>query len=171
MRHLVRRLAILTPCFVLFVLLSPAAFADGGREHTQVGQNINVGAGENVGDLTCFGCSIRVRGHVTGDVTAFGGGIVVEDQGQIEGDATTFGGGIRLDKEVKISGDVTVFGGGLRRDPAASIGGDVTNFGGPLWIFLIFGLPLVFLGAFVALIIWIVRRLMRTPAPAPPATA
>ena len=38
---------------------------------------------ERVSDATCFGCTIHVRGHVMGDVTAFGGSIVVEDQGQV----------------------------------------------------------------------------------------
>ena len=61
--------------------------------------------------MTCFACSVRVRGHVAGDVTTFGGSIVVEDDGEIGGDATSFGGDVRLDKGVKVAGGVTVFGG------------------------------------------------------------
>jgi len=85
-----------------------------------------------------------VRGHVSGDVTAFGGSIVVEDQGQVNGDASAFGGDIRIDKEAKVAHDVAVFGGRIRRDPAATVGGDVTTIGGPGWIFLIFLTPLIF---------------------------
>ena len=153
---------------VLVITLSTAALAIDSTDRTQFGRDIVVGPNDEVSEATCFGCSVRVRGHVTGDVTAFGGSVVVEDQGEIAGDATTFGGGIRLSRGVKINGDVAVFGGRLRRDPGAIIHGDVANFGGPIWLFVIFGLPLVILGAFIALIVWLVRRLLR---PAVPVTA
>lgn len=155
-------------CLFLVAALSTFAFANGDRDRTQVGHDITVGPHEEMGDATCFGCSVRVRGHVTSDVTVFGGSVVVEDEGEISGDVTVFGGGVRLDREAKVGGDLTVFGGQIRRDAAASVGGDVTNFGGPIWLFLIFGLPLVILGAFIWLIVWLVRRLI---GPSVPATA
>ena len=160
--HLPRQL-----CAGLFFLaaLSTAAFAHGFHDRTQFGHDISVGPNEEIGEATCFGCSVRVRGHVSTDVTVFGGNIVVEDQGQVGGDATAFGGNIRLEKAVKIHGDVTVFGGRIHRDPDSAVGGDVTNFGGPIWVFLIFGLPLVFFGALIALIVWLVRWLMRPRVP------
>lgn len=156
-------------CLLFAATVSPAAFAAGNHERTQVGHDISVGPAEEISEATCFGCSVRVRGHVSGDVTTFGGSIVVEDHGQVGGDATTFGGEIRLDKEVSVHGDVTVFGGRIRRDPAATVGGEVNNMGGPGWIVLIFALPLGFLGLFVALVIWLIMRLLR-PA-TPPAAA
>jgi len=160
------RIALRICWWLLFLgAISSTAFADGARDRTQFGHNISVGPGEEVAEGTCFGCSVRVRGHVTGDVTTFGGSIVVEDEGQIGGDATSFGGDVRLEKGVKILGDVTVFGGQLRRDATASVSGDVTNFGGTGWLLLIFALPLVILGAFVAFVIWLVRRLTRPSMP------
>lgn len=159
----VRRLRFLSAGVIFLVALSSGAFAD--RDRTQVGHTINIGPDEEVGDATCFGCSIRVRGHVSGDVTAFGGSVVVEDQGQVGVDATVFGGDIRIDKAAKIARDVTVFGGRIRRDPAATVGGDVTTMGGPGWIFLIFLAPLIFIGLFIALIVWIIRRLLRPSVP------
>jgi hypothetical protein len=163
MTHLVHlRMAFLALLFCL--ALSSVALADSDR--TQVGHTINVGPGEEVGEATCFGCSIRVRGHVNGDVTAFGGSILIEDQGQVKGDATAFGGDVRLDKAAAIAGDVTVFGGRVRRDPAASVGGDVSNFSGAGWMLLIVVLPLAFIGGFVTLIVWLVRRLTRHSVPA-----
>jgi len=153
-------------CLFLLVVLSTLAFADGGRDRTQVGHDITIGPNEEVSDATCFGCSVRVRGHVATDVTVFGGNIVVEQQGQIAGEAVAFGGGIRLDKEARVGGDVTVFGGHARFDPSASVGGDVTNFAGSIWLFLIFGLPLAILGAIIALIVWLVRRLTQPSLPA-----
>lgn len=152
---------------VLFVVaLSGAAFAEDAHDRTQFGRDINIGPGEEASDATCFGCSVRVRGHVQGDVTTFGGNIVVEDQGEIGGDTTTFGGHVRLEKGIKVRGGVTVFGGRLYRDSTATVGGDVTNFSGSAWLLLIFGLPLMLLGAFIALIIWLVRRLTRSSVPA-----
>jgi len=150
----------------LMIIVSTATYGDESHERTQFGRDIVVGPNEEVSDATCFGCSVRIRGHVTGDVTTFGGSVVLEDQGEIAGDTTTFGGNIRLSKGVKINGDVTVFGGRLRRDPEATIHGDVANFGGPIWLFVIFGLPLLLLGAFIALIVWLVRRLLRPALPA-----
>jgi hypothetical protein len=159
------KLQLLAAC-VLFCLGPGAAWAQSNHDRTQVGSNISIGAHEEASDATCFGCSIRVRGHVAGDVTTFGGSIVIEDDGQVDGDATAFGGGIRLENEVRIKGDVTVFGGRIQRDPGAAIGGDVTTMGGPGWVLLILVAPFVILGLFVALILWAVRRMLRSSMPA-----
>jgi len=161
-RLLLRLLAILC----LLVALSTHSFARAGNDRTQVGHDITIGPNEEVSEATCFGCSVRVRGHVASDVTVFGGSVVVEEQGQIGGEAVVFGGGIRLDREAKVGGDVTVFGGHTRFDPTASVGGDVTNFAGSIWLFLIFGLPLVILGGIITLFVWLVRRLTRPSVPA-----
>jgi cytoskeletal protein CcmA (bactofilin family) len=159
------RTLLLPACLIVCAALSSAAFADEHHERTQMGNNINIGPHEEVSEATCFGCNIHVRGQVDGDVTAFGGSIVIEDEGQFGGDATAFGGGIRLDKAAKVSGDVAVFGGRIHRDPQASIGGDVTTMGGPGWLGLIIALPLVFLGLVIWGMIWVVRRLLRPSVP------
>lgn len=143
-----------------------SAFAADAHDRTQFGRDITVNSGEEVSEVTCFGCSIRVRGRVAGDATSFMGNIVVEDQGEIGGDTTAFGGNVRLEKGIKVGGGVTVFGGRFYRDSSATIGGDVTNFSGSAWLLLIFGLPLILLGAFIALIVWLVRRLTRPAVPA-----
>lgn len=159
-------LASLLVCALSLPLASGTSAAEASHDRTQVGRNIVVGADEQVGDATCFGCSIRVKGHVSGDVTAFGGSIVVEDQGQINGDTTSFGGDIRLENQVKVNGDVTVFGGHIRRDPGAIIGGSVTNMSGGGWILLIFVAPFLVFGLFVWFVVWVVRRLTRPAVPA-----
>ena len=155
---------VLTVAFV--AALSAACFADASHDRTQFGHDITVGTDEEVTDVTCFGCSVRVRGKVQTDVTTFGGGVIVEEGAEVGSDLTAFGGNVRLDKDTKVNGGVTVFGGKVRRDPEASVAGDVTVFaGGAFWLFLIFGLPLVLFGAFLALIIWIVRRITRPGVP------
>lgn len=161
------RLTLRLVTYLLFLgSLSGVVFAEASHDRTQFGHDISIGPNEETGEVTCFGCSVRVRGHINGDVTVFAGSVMVEDQGEIGGDTTIFAGNLRLDKEVKVRGDITVFGGRIHREPDSVVGGDVTNFGSPLWIVLIFGLPLVILGAFIALIVWLIRRLTRPSLPA-----
>ena len=151
-------------CYVTLATAAPAG--KNASDRTQTGSDIIVAPNEQTGELTCFGCSVRVRGHVLGDVTTFGGGVTLEEGGQIDGDATTFAGSVHMEKDVTIKGDVTVFGGRIRRDSTATIGGEVTNFGGGIWIVIIFGLPLVFVGLFIAFVVWIVRKLTQPAVPA-----
>ena len=160
-----RVLLAISACLLACLAFSPASFALDSPDRTQFGNDINIGPNEEVNDVTCFFCSVRVRGHVTSDVTVFGGSLIVEDQAEVEGDVTDFGRGIRLDKDAKIGGDVTVFGGPVRRDSAASVGGNVTTFSGSIWLALFFVLPLVIFGAIIALIVWLVRRLTRPSLP------
>ena len=95
--------------------------------------------------------------------------MVIERDAVVAGDTTIFGGDLRLDNDTSVK-DITVFGGRIRRDPEASVTGDITTFGGgaAFWLFLIFGLPFVILGAFIAFLIWLIRRFSR---PAVPVTA
>lgn len=150
---------------VVVAAISGPAFA-GSRDRTQFGHEIIVGADENATEVTCFSCNVRIQGHVSGDVTAFGGSVVIEQDAEVAGDTTVFAGDLRLEAGAKVR-EVTVFGGKLRRDPSATVRGDITTFGGgiALWLFIIFGLPFVFLGACIALIIWLVRRLIRPSVP------
>lgn len=164
MQPLIGALRLLS--LVLFLALATSAFADGSHDRTQFGHNIIVEPDEDVSDVTCFACNVRVRGHVSGDVTTFAGNIILEDQAEISGDATSFAGEIRLNQQVKVDGDVTAFVGTIRRDPSASIGGSVTNMGGAGWILLIFVLPLVLFAAFIAFVVWLIRRLLHPSVPA-----
>lgn len=150
---------------LLLGLFSTFAAADRSHERTQVGGNINIAAGEEVTEATCTFCIIHVRGHVEGDVTSFGGDIFVEDGGQVDGDITTFGGSVRLERSAEVGGDVTICAGRLRRDPEASIGGDVTTFAGPGWFLPMLAAPFVLIGSFIALVVWIVRRVRRPAVP------
>ena len=166
MNYRFRQLVLTCAAVVCCVTLAVASAAGkSAPDRAQTGSDIIVGPNEQAGELTCFGCSVRVRGHVLGDVTTFGGSVVLEEGGQIDGEATTFAGGVRMEKDVKIKGDVTVFGGRIRRDPTATIGGEVTNFGGGIWILLIFVLPLAFLGLFIAFVVWLIRKLIQPRVP------
>ena len=150
----------------LLLSLASAALAKNNPSYTQVGHNISIGPHDEVSDLTCFGCSIRIRGRVAGDVTVFGGSVVIEDQAQVAGDVTVFGGDIRLDQAVKVAGDATVFAGQIRRDPQATISGDVTSMGGRVWLIPVLLAPFLILGLLITFVIWLVRRLSRPSLPA-----
>lgn len=162
------RYALLSVVAILVTALglATAAQAKANSSITRFGSNISVGPTDEVSDVTCFGCSVRIRGLVAGDVTTFGGSIAIEDQAQVAGDVTSFAGNLRLDKAVKLSGDVTIFGGTIDRAPEASIAGDVTTFSGRAWFLLIFLAPIVILGLLVALVIWLIQRMRRPSVPA-----
>jgi hypothetical protein len=164
-----RLCSLISACLLIGLTLSTSAFAASKAENTSIGHSISIGPNEEVGEVTCIGCSIFVRGHVAGDATAVGGSISIEDQGQIDGDVTSVAGNVRLEKEVKVAGDVTVVGGEIRRNPEAAIQGDVTAMGGRGWIVPLMLAPFVFLGLLVAFMIWLVDRLRRSAAPAIPA--
>ena len=163
-------MAFLSRLLGVYVLATLAfsipALAEASHDRTQFGHDVTVGADEEVTEVTCFGCSVRVRGNVSGDVTTFGGTILVEEGGEIGGDSTSFGGDVRLDSGAKVE-SITVFGGKIRRDPGASVSGDVTTFAGgaALWLFLIFGFPFLILGGIVWLIVWLVRRFSQPSMP------
>jgi hypothetical protein len=149
-----------------WLLLSGLAFGATDRSYTKIGQNITVGPNEQVADLTCVACSIRVRGQVAGDVTAVGGSIVIESPAQVAGDITAVAGDVRLEQGVKIAGNATVVGGDLHRDPQATVAGDVTTMGGRGWVLPVLLAPFIVLGLLIALVVWLVQRARRPSLPA-----
>jgi len=148
------------------ILLIASAFAAGDPDRTQFGHDIRIAANEQAGDLTCINCSVYIEGQVAGDVTTIHGRVVLEGPGQVAGDVTTVLGDVRLEAATQIAGDLTVVGGHVRRNPASRIAGEVTAMEGTGWAAIIFVVPLFFLGALIALIVWLVHR-NRRPNPVP----
>jgi hypothetical protein len=153
-------------CLLMLTLAATTAFAQHARERVQFGRTLRIEAGEQSAEVTCIMCSIYLRGPVAGDVTAIGGSVYLETGSAAGGDVVALGGDIRAQSGVAIGGDVTAIGGTVRHQPDTQIGGETTALEGRTWIFLIFGLPFVFLGLFVALVVWLVRYLLR-PTPVP----
>jgi hypothetical protein len=158
--------APLSLALALVSFLGSGTLAYGWQDRTEVGRHITIAPGEQASEVTCFGCSVRIRGHVKSDVTVFGGSVIVEDRAEVDGDITAFAGRVRLDDRVKVDGDVAVFGGRIHRDPGAFIGGDLTDVGNPGLIVLLALIPLIGSAALIALIVWLVCRLMSPPVPA-----
>ena len=150
------------------LLLATVANASKNPEHTQFGHDIRIESGEKSSDATCFGCNVYVRGDVDGDVTVFGGDVMLGENATVSGDVTVFMGDTRLDEAAKIGGDATIFGGALRRREGAIVSGDVTNFGSkPLTIVILLS-PFIVLALFIALIVWVIQRNRPAPVPASP---
>src|SRR5579883_1421049 len=103
-------------CTILATAFSASpAFAKDSSDITQFGHDVRIEADQTADQVTCFGCSVYVRGQVAGDITTFGGNIVLEDGGRIAGEVTSFWGDVRAADNTKLAGDITVMGGSLRR--------------------------------------------------------
>ena len=150
----------------IVALFSSSASAEQSADRVQIGRDVVVQSGERAGDVVCVACSIRVRGQASGDVVAVAGSVTLESGAQVGQGVTVVLGNARLQNTTQVAGDVVVVGGTLRRDPQAMIAGSVTSMEGTAWMLLIVLVPLLLLGGFVALIVWLVQR-SRRPAPVP----
>lgn len=154
-------------CLIAIILLpSTRLTAESDPDRVQFNHDIHIGPNDKVGDVTCIGCSVHVRGQVSGDVTAMAGSVFLEQGASVAGDVTVVGGNARAESATQVAGDLTAIGGNLLRDPQAAVAGDVTTVGGGRWVFLIFLMPFLFLGGIIALLIWMVQR-SRHPAAVP----
>jgi len=148
---------------VATLALSVAAFAQKSDEdRVEFGRNINVQEGQTAGDISCFNCSVYVRGTVNGDIAVFGGRVVVE--GTVKHDIAVFWGTVRLEDGAEAGGDVAVFGGTIKKAATATIHGDTVSFG-RVWALLPVGVVVVIAWLIIALIVWLVTRNRRAPVP------
>ena len=152
--------------FLFVAVALPASAKSGSKnDRVQFGSSISINEGEEVGDVVCIGCSIRVAGSC-GDAVSIGGSILVE--GQVRGDAVAVGGGIRLNDAAQVKGDVVTVGGGLSRDQGSTVGGEVVSQGGGYVMPLLILVPLIPVSLIVALIWWLITRNNRPPVPVQP---
>ena len=157
------RLRFILVALLLVLIAAPFASAKSKQDRVQIGSGIVVHEGEEVGDVVCIGCGIKVQG-TCGDVVAIGGGVLIE--GQVRGDVVAIGGGARLGDAARVSGDVVTIGGGLSRDPSADVKGDIVSQGGAFVLPLLIIVPLIPVVLVVGLIWWLIaRNNNRRPAP------
>jgi hypothetical protein len=161
--RILMRIAI--PAFILTLALSTAALAQKPDEdRVEFGHNITIQEGQTSGDISCFNCSVYVRGRVNGDIAVFGGRVVVE--GSVKSDIAVFWGTVRLEDGAQAGGDVAVFGGAIKRAPTATIKGETMSFG-RVWVLLPVVMLVVIVWVIIALIVWLVTRNRRAPIGAP----
>lgn len=108
----------------ILLMYAAQAMAQGSapQDRTKVLRNIVIGTSETAGDVECFACNVRVRGHLTGDVVTIGGNVYVE--GLVDGDAVVVGGRIDVRSTGKVDGDAVAIGGYVKSDLAGVIQGD-----------------------------------------------
>ncbi len=100
-----------------------------GEQHA-VGPDRTVLPGQRMGDITACGGNVTVLGHVTGDVAAYGGQVIVAVSGRVDGDIKSYGGAVEIAGDVR--GNVSSYGGGVTLDGTSHVHGDVTAYGGNL---------------------------------------
>jgi hypothetical protein len=163
-----RRNHLLSGMVIAMVALFPTfASAEQSSDRVQIGRDIVVQSGEKAGDVVCVACSIRVRGQTTGDVVAVAGSVTLETGAQVGQGVTVVLGNASLRSGTQVAGDLVVVGGDLRRDSQTMIAGSITSLEGSIWMLLILIVPLILIGGFIALIVWLIQRSRRpTPAPA-----
>ena len=143
---------VLTIALVVLTASSPLYAFDGDRVH--LGRSITVGQNEEVADVVCIGCSIRVDGTAA-DAVAIGGRITVN--GTVTGDLVVVGGGASLGENAIVDGDVATVGGRLSRHSNSVVKGDITSHSGaPVFLGLVL-LPVVPILLVGLLIVWLVK--------------
>ena len=96
-------------------------------------------------DRVSFGQGVVIAtNEVVDSAASFGGDVAID--GEVRGDVTSFGGNIVLGPHAHVHGNLATMGGALSRDPAARIDGDVATFGGaevvgPTWGGMLAAMP------------------------------
>lgn len=116
--------------FVLPLLLTVGALAQGPGSRTYIGQDIFVASGQQVHNATCLFCSVQVEGDVTGHVFVLFGSVNVS--GQVQRSATVIWGNAVVDSQARIGGDTVVLGGNAVYEADESLGGSAYVLGGHL---------------------------------------
>jgi len=89
------------------------------------GGNVRIEKNETAHDVTVFGGNADILGTVTGDLSVFGGKVLIANGARVHGDASMMGGLLIVEDGARVDGDVSVIGGKLERGEHAEIGGDV----------------------------------------------
>ncbi len=83
----------------------------GERRKLSFSSTVVVTSGEVVcSDVTSLGGSVLIRGEVNSDVVTFGGNVVI-DGGMVHGNITLYGGDLILENGARVNGDIHVCGG------------------------------------------------------------
>lgn len=123
------------------------------RDRVMLGEDLFVAEGEEVVDVVCIGCSIRVDGRVLGDAVAIAGSLDI--RGRVRGDAVAVMGSVELHPKAAVDGDVVAVMGRATIPDDADVGGDIVS-GGDF-------APIALSGLLVALLLSLVAALLVQP--------
>lgn len=124
--------AFLFLCLCCALAIGTGVFFSFSRSCSQgnAGSSVMVLQGQKTDDVRACGGNVTVLGHVTGDVTDYGGRIMVAESGRVDGDIQSYGGSVEIAGVV--GGDAKSYGGRITLDDAAQVGGDVVTYGGSI---------------------------------------
>ena len=101
---------------------TPGACVSGNRD--TFGKSVTVDVDEWVcGNVSVYGGSATVLGHVNGNVTVVGGSADIA--GRVDGNVTAIGGSIHLRSGATVGGNVDAVGGSITRSAGATVNGNV----------------------------------------------
>lgn len=145
--------------FILIAASGPL-YASGG-DRVQIGRSIAIAENEDTGSVVCIGCSIRIDG-TSDEAVAIGGNIIVT--GTVKGDLAVVGGSATLEDNAIVDGDVSTVGGNVSRHAGAVVKGAVNSVAGTPVLLGLLLVPLILVGLFIALIVWLVKPKRRPSA-------
>lgn len=123
------RRAFCRTCVILLLLLSFAPVAAARKkpfeDRIRFLRDLVVESNEVLNDVQCFACSVRVRGHVTGDAVSVGGNASID--GVIDGGVVAAGGRVDVRPGGRVGGNAVAVGGYVQRDSGSSVGGEVVS--------------------------------------------
>ena len=150
---------LLAALLALFASTAPA-FAKGhhgGNGRTSFGSDISVSEGENVGDIACVFCSVKLHGDINGDVAVLFGTVTVDSGHKVGGDVAILGGDLNLGEDAATGGDVAILAGNANLASGATIHGSRAVLPGAFWLLIPFA-PLLILIGIIWLIVYLIRR-------------
>jgi hypothetical protein len=105
-------------------------------DYVRFGDDIHVGPDEHItGDVVAIGGEIIVEGKVSGDCVAVGGSIVLETGAEVTGEVVCVGGTLTLGDSSRVGRDAVSVWGGLEKSPTAYVGGNLSEVQGPIFEF------------------------------------
>ncbi|WP_263367693.1 hypothetical protein [Edaphobacter bradus] len=145
---------------LLVLLTALPAFArgrHGNNDRAGIGTDITINEGDNVGDIACIFCAVRIHGDVGGDVAVLFGSVSVDSGHKIGGDVAILGGDLNLGAGAETGGDVAILAGDANLANGAAIHGSRTVLPGAFWLLIPFA-PLLILIGIIWLIVYLIRR-------------
>src|SRR5579885_1339726 len=90
--------AFLFLCLCCALAIGTGVFFSFSRSCSQgnAGSSVMVLQGQQTDDVRACGGNVTVLGHVTGDVTDYGGRVMVAESGQVDGDIQSYGGSVEI---------------------------------------------------------------------------
>lgn len=120
----------LPPVLALLLVLPCAGSALARDDVDKINGSIEIGNGEQAGNLTTVNGGIRIAAAASADkVTTVNGGIRLGGQARAQS-LETVNGGIDLGEEARVSGNVDTVNGGVRLGKGADVGGHAKTVNG-----------------------------------------